>query len=65
MANKTMRDIQKILFEIIKLKNDEIALLDEIISKPEIIGKIRIIEYMNKRLEIQMKLVKLETSVGL
>jgi len=61
----TLREQQKKLFEIIKLKNEEIELLEEIISKPEIIGKVASIEYINKRLEIQMKLVKLETEVGL
>jgi hypothetical protein len=65
MNKLTMRELQKKLFEIIKLKNEYIELLEELITKPDIIGKVASIPYINKRLEIQMKLVKLETEVGL
>lgn len=49
--------------ELIKLKNQEIELLEELLSKPEIIGSVRSIEYLNRRLEINMKQVKLEVEV--
>ena len=49
--------------ELIELKNQEIKLLEELLSKPEIIGSIRSIEYLNRRLEINMKQVKLEVEV--
>jgi len=49
--------------EIIALKNEEIELLLEIISKPEIIGMMASLEYINKRFDIHKKLIKLETEV--
>jgi hypothetical protein len=49
--------------ELIALKKQEIELLEELLSKPEIIGSVRSIEYINRRLEINMKQVKLEVEV--
>ena len=49
--------------EIIALKNQEIELLGEVILRPEIIGSIASLEYINKRFDIHKKLIKLETEV--
>jgi len=49
--------------EIIALKNEEIELLEEIISKPEIIGMMASLKYINKRFDIHKKLIKLEVEV--
>ena len=49
--------------EIIALKNQEIELLGEVILRPEIIGSIASLEYINKRFDIHNKLIKLEAEV--
>ena len=49
--------------ELIELKNQEIELLEELLSKPEIIGMIASLEYINRRLEINKKQIKLEVEV--
>jgi hypothetical protein len=53
----------KVLKEIVALKNEEIELLLEIIAKPEIIGSIRSLEYLHRRLDINKKQIELEAKL--
>lgn len=65
MSKLTLRQIMSIQFEIIKLKDKYIESLEELIGKPEIIGKVESIKYINERHKIRMELIKLETQIGL